>query len=94
LSARNFSIGDKGVIKVKRLNKFIVGAVVGVVIGLWFGVNIGKGKPFWSNPFEEKSMMEMASEKTKEIAGKAKDKTNEMVKEGKEVLREKLKEDP
>lgn len=78
----------------ERLNKYIVGAVIGVVIGLWFGVNMGKGKPFWSNPFEEKSMMDMAADKTREIAGKAKEKTSEMVKEGKEVLREKLKEDP
>lgn len=75
-------------------NKFIIGAVVGVLVGLWFGVNIGKDKPFWSNPFEEKSFTDMAVDKTKEIAGKAKQKTNEMVKEGKQVLREKLKEDP
>lgn len=78
----------------ERLNKFLIGAVLGIVLGLWFGVNIGKGKPFYSNPFEEKSMMEMATDKTKEIAGKAQEKTREMVKEGKEVLREKLKEDP
>ena len=78
----------------KHLDKFAIGAVLGVVIGLWFGVNIGKDKPFWSNPFEEKSMMEMATDKTKEIAGKAKEKTQEMVKEGKAALREKLKEEP
>lgn len=78
----------------ERINKFFVGAIVGVLIGLWFGVNIGKDKPFWSNPFEEKSLKEMAVDKTKEIAGKAKQKTSEMVKEGKQVLREKLKEDP
>lgn len=78
----------------ERINKFVIGAVVGIVLGLWFGVNIGKDKPFWSNPFKEKSMMEMATDKTKELAGKAKEKTQEMVKEGKAVLREKLKEDP
>ena len=74
----------------ERLNKFLLGAVVGIVLGLWFGVNIGKDKPFWSNPFEEKSMMEMATDKTKELAGKAKEKTQEMVKEGKQALRDKL----
>jgi len=78
----------------ERLNKFTLGAVIGLILGLWFGVNIGKDKPFWSNPFKEKSMMEMAADKTKEIAGKAKEKTQEMVKEGKEALREKLKDEP
>ena len=78
----------------ERLNKFTLGAVIGLILGLWFGVNIGKDKPFWSNPFEEKSMMEMAADKTKEIAGKASEKTKEMVKEGKEALREKLKDEP
>ena len=78
----------------ERLNKFFIGAIVGILLGLWFGVNIGKDKPFWSNPFEEKSVMEMAADKTKEIAGAAKEKTKEMVKEGKEALREKLKDEP
>ena len=77
----------------ERLNKYIIGAVIGIIVGLWFGVNIGKGKDFWANPFEDKPLSEIAKDTTKELTEKAKDKTSEMVKEGKKALRDKLEED-
>lgn len=40
----------------KRIRFTIIGLVIGVVIGLWFGINIGKDKPIWSNPFDKKSV--------------------------------------
>jgi len=63
------------------LRKYLVGAVIGLIVGLWFGVNIGKGQPFYSNPFAERSLADIAKDKTKEI-----------VQESKEKLREKLKD--
>lgn len=40
----------------KTLKLLIIGFVIGGLVGLWFGVNIGKNKPLLSNPFEERSV--------------------------------------
>ena len=37
----------------RALKNIIIGLVIGVLVGLWFGVNIGKDQPLWSNPFAE-----------------------------------------
>jgi hypothetical protein len=62
------------------IKKFVFGLVIGLLLGLWFGVNIGKDRPFYANPFEE--VTEIAKEKSKAA-----------VKEGKKALRDKLDED-
>jgi hypothetical protein len=61
------------------VKKLITGLIIGVLIGLWFGVNIGKGRPFWSNPFTE-------------VADKAKQKTDQVIEGAKDSLRKKLDE--
>lgn len=33
-----------------------VGLVLGLLVGLWFGVNIGKGRDFYANPFAGKNI--------------------------------------
>ena len=46
--------------------KFVLfGAVIGVAIGLWFGVNIGREMPLMSNPFYKESL----NEKLKRVSG-------------------------
>lgn len=30
---------------------FLTGIVIGLLLGMWFGVNLGKNKPIYSNPF-------------------------------------------
>lgn len=30
---------------------FLTGIVVGLLLGMWFGVNLGKNQPLYSNPF-------------------------------------------
>ncbi|MCI0505750.1 MAG: hypothetical protein L0Z73_06515 [Gammaproteobacteria bacterium] len=64
------------------MKKFTSGVVIGLLLGLWFGVNIGKNRPFYSNPFRDVSVTEIAKEKGKEV-----------VQEGKKALRESLDED-
>lgn len=51
------------------MKKYIVSVLVGFVIGLWVGINIGKDQPIWSNPFTraERSMAEKAKIKVKEM---------------------------
>ena len=42
------------------LKKYLVGGVVGLLLGLWWGVNLGKDRPLWSNPFREPTLAEKA----------------------------------
>ena len=35
----------------KQFKALLAGIVIGILLGLWFGVNLGKDKPLLSNPF-------------------------------------------
>ena len=65
----------------RSIKKYLIGAVVGLLIGLWFGVNIGEGRPIWSNPFEEKNLKE-----------KAKGVATDVIKDAKKAAIKKLEE--
>jgi len=65
------------------IKKYVVGAIIGGLVGLWSGVNIGKNQPIWGNPFAEQE---------RGMADKAKTKAQELVKDAKKALREKLDE--
>lgn len=64
------------------IKKLITGLLIGVVVGLWMGVNIGKNQPIWANPFAEKA-----------LGKQAKEKANAVIKDAKKALRDKLDED-
>jgi len=40
------------------LKKLILGLIIGVIVGLWFGINIGRDEPLFSNPLTERSIQE------------------------------------
>ncbi len=40
------------------MKKLILGLIVGAIIGLWFGINIGRDEPLFSNPLTERSIQE------------------------------------
>ena len=42
----------------KTIKLAIFWLIIGVLLGMWFGVNIGRGKPFYSNPFEAETIQE------------------------------------
>ncbi|UCG78615.1 MAG: hypothetical protein JSV21_01905 [Nitrospirota bacterium] len=68
----------------KRSNLLIPGLVIGLIIGLWFGINIGKGKPFYSNPFSKKKIERAiirSGETVIEKSGDALEKTGKALKE-------------
>jgi len=44
----------------KVLRSFAVGLLVGGLVGLWFGMNIGKGQPLLSNPFADVPLAQQA----------------------------------
>lgn len=64
----------------KKLKLIILGIVIGLCLGLWFGVNIGKGKSIYSNPFAEISLKD-----------RIKQKGNEVMKDTKDAIRDSLK---
>ena len=62
----------------KNLKLILFGIIVGLAVGLWFGVNIGKGKPFYTNPFEEPTLAERLKKSTGEAVEKAGKKMEEL----------------
>jgi len=65
----------------KKLKLIILGVVIGLSLGLWFGTNIGKGKPLLSNPFEEVSLQDRIKEKGNDIMKGTKDAIRDSLKE-------------
>ncbi|NDY43214.1 hypothetical protein G3N55_10220 [Dissulfurirhabdus thermomarina] len=65
----------------KRLKIFLAGLVVGLLFGLWMGVNLGRDEPLFRNPFARQPL-----EKRLKQTGGA------ILEKGGEVLREKGRE--
>ncbi len=63
----------------RNLKMIFFGAVIGILLGLWFGVNIGKDRAIFSNPFAEAS-----------IKQKAKNAATGVIKDTKDAIRKSL----
>ena len=77
----------------KLLRGFAVGLLVGGLVGLWFGMNIGKGQPLLSNPFARVTLSERLDRTMRQAAeetGTAMDKAGDAVREGAETVKEEL----
>lgn len=66
----------------------LVTGLIGVGVGFWFGVNVGKGNDFYTNPFAGAA----ACTPTGEAAEDLLDKGADMLHESKEALKEKTKQ--
>lgn len=64
------------------MKKFIIGFVVGALIAFHLGINFGRDRPLFSNPYE-KSVVE----KVKERAGEAVETTREVIHEATEPVK-------
>ena len=42
----------------KTIKLAIIWLLLGLLLGMWFGVNIGRDKPIYSNPFAANSLKE------------------------------------
>jgi len=51
----------------KRIKYLLVGTLLGLLFGAWFGINYGRGKPVYSNPFAEKSVREKAQDTASDL---------------------------
>lgn len=64
----------------KAIKYLMTGLVLGLLVGLWFGYNTGKGRTFYANPFTEPELRERIG-----------DTAEEAVEESKRGLREALR---
>lgn len=68
----------------KGLKTLIAGIIIGLLVGLWFGVNIGKDKSIFSNPFAEESI----KQKLKKSGGNIIQKGGEALEKGGKAIKE------
>ncbi len=64
----------------KNFKIILISLIIGVLIGMALGVNIGRGKPVLSNPFAKESLVEKAKQlgnETLEQSGTALEKTGQ-----------------
>jgi hypothetical protein len=71
----------------KNLKILFFGAVIGVAIGLWLGVNMGREMPLLSNPF---SYHESLPEKLKRLSGETLEKSGHALEKTGKELQDKL----
>jgi len=70
----------------KVLKLIVFGAVIGVAIGLWLGVNIGREMPLTANPFFKESL----NEKLKRLGGETLEKSGRALEKTGQELQDKL----
>ncbi len=61
------------------MKKLLFLIIMVLLAGVWFGINIARDKPLLSNPFEDKSLRDKAS-----------DTARDMYRESKEAIKKKL----
>jgi len=71
----------------KQLKAVLVSVVLGVAIGMWFGVNIGREVPWYSNPFDTDSL----NQKLKKATGKTLEKSGHALEKTGQALQDQLK---
>lgn len=69
----------------RRLKALVTGVVIGLLVGLWFGFNIGKGRALYANPFTDPQV----HERIEDTGEQAADESEQAQKESGEKLREK-----
>ena len=70
-----------------QLKTFVISVLIGVLLGLWVGVNIGKGKSIFSNPFDEAAIQQQL----KKSGDKILEKSGEALEKGGKALQDKAK---
>ncbi|MDZ7662752.1 hypothetical protein [Thiohalophilus sp.] len=62
----------------KKLKLIIFGIIIGLAVGLWFGVNIGKGNPILSNPLDGPTLKQRVKDTTGDAVERAGKKMGEI----------------
>ena len=70
----------------KQFKTVLLSLAVGVAIGMWFGVNIGREVPWYSNPFDTHSL----NQKLKSVAGETLEKGGHALEKTGQSMQDKL----
>lgn len=70
----------------KTVKIILFGIIIGVALGLWLGVNIGREAPLLSNPFYKETL----SEKMKRVSGETLEKGGRALEKTGQELQDKL----
>jgi hypothetical protein len=70
----------------KLLKAIFVSLAIGAAIGLWLGVNIGREVPWYSNPFDTRTL----NQKLKSVTGETLEKGGQALEKGGQALQDKL----
>lgn len=70
----------------KQLKVVLLSIAIGVAIGMWFGVNVGREQPFYSNPFDAGSI----NQKIKKVSGETLEKSGQALEKTGQALQDKL----
>lgn len=70
----------------KILKTFLIGLIIGVLLGFWTGYNKGRGAAIFSNPFKERSV----TEKLKSSVGEGVEKAGKNLEQMGKDLKNKL----
>ena len=54
-----------------KIKKLLIGFTAGMVIGLWFGINLGKDQPIYANPFHAVSLKDRLVKSSGEVLEKS-----------------------
>ncbi len=72
-----------GIFFIKDLKNLITGILIGLLAGLWFGVNLGKGQPIFDNPFNNPTIQS----KIKKTGNRVLEESGKALEEGGKALR-------
>ncbi len=70
----------------KNIKIIVLGVVVGLAIGYWLGVNIGRETPLTANPFYKEPL----NEKLKRLGGETLEKSGRAIEKTGQELQDKL----
>lgn len=68
------------------MKDLLLGLLIGGIIGLWIGVNLGKDQPLMTNPFADKGTMKELSERIDSLQQDVTKKSREIYNDSKKVV--------
>ncbi|NOQ77989.1 MAG: hypothetical protein GQ546_01165 [Gammaproteobacteria bacterium] len=70
------------------MKDLLLGLLIGGIMGLWVGVNLGKDQPITANPFAEKSTMKELNKQFNEMQESVSKKSKELYNDSKKAVDE------